>query len=282
MTLNIEDDFAYLAVVDAYRWWINHDFGFLIATKVIGADGARTGRTVGEYDFETMRRIARAYSVSRNIPSHDSEVEGEKVVKHLNGEQLRHLSKLGFEERAKGLVEFVKTNRAALRLAPDAVEPKRRALASALSKLTWFLNPEDWTIFDKYVSAAVLRRGGAGVDQMEKFYGDLSKGWPDTLRKVEQEVVGRGLDQWLASRIVDKYLFYHGVGMFEMSDDGKQRLVEKATLAEKLRRPAVVSMRQSLLASGKVLRASLGGKLDELAHAIAPILKETNWTKERE
>jgi hypothetical protein len=168
MTTSIEDDFAHLAVVDAYRWWINHDFGFLKATKMIGPDGNRTGRSVGEFDLQTMRRIARAYSVSRNIPSHDSVVEGEKVVDHLNGKELKDFSKLGFKERAAKPVKFVRANPAALKLAPGEEESKKRALASALSKLTWFLNPEDWTIFDKYVSAAVLRRGGAGVGQMER------------------------------------------------------------------------------------------------------------------
>ncbi|TXR49458.1 hypothetical protein [Phyllobacterium endophyticum] len=116
MTLSVDDDFAYLAVVDAYRWWINHDFGFLQATRMIGADGKRTGRIVGEYDLQTMRRIARAYSVSRNIPSHDSAIEAEKVVEHLNGVKLTDFSRLKFEERASKLVKFVKHNPAALRV----------------------------------------------------------------------------------------------------------------------------------------------------------------------
>lgn len=280
MTPNIKNDFACLAVVDAYRWWINYDFGFLIETKMIGLDGNRTGRKVGKYDLETMRRIARAYSVSRNIPSHESEVEGEKIVKHLNGGELRDISKSKFTKRAAQLVTFAKNNQAMLKLAPGQGEPKKRTVASALSKLTWFLNPEDWTIFDKYVSAAVLRRGGTGVPQMAKYYNELSEKWTDTLRAIELEVENAGFDPWLGSRIVDKYLFYHGVGMFSMASDGKQRLVEKATLAEKLQRPAVASIRRSLEASGQVLRAHLGNKLEDLATAIAPILKQTNWTKD--
>ncbi len=280
MTLSVEDDFAFLAVVDAYRWWINHDFGFLQATKMIAADGKRTGRAVGEYDLQTMRRIARAYSVSRNIPSHDSEVEGAKVVEHLNGDELKGFSGLKFNERATKLVKFVNENPVALKASSGEEKQKRRALASALSKLTWFLNPEDWTIFDKYVSAAVSRCGGAGVGLMEKFYEDLSKEWSGTLNGIEEELKHRGFDCWLASRIVDKYLFYHGVGMFETSADGKQRIAEKATLTEKLQRPAVESMRHSLKASAQVLRGHLGSKLEDLAIAVAPILKSANWTKD--
>lgn len=75
-----EDDFAFLAVVDAYCWWLNHDFGFLVATKMIDLDGNRTGGGVGKYDLDIMRRIERAYSVSRNIPAHDAEVRRATVA----------------------------------------------------------------------------------------------------------------------------------------------------------------------------------------------------------
>lgn len=248
---------------------------------MIDANGVRTGRTLGEFDLHTMRRIARAYSVSRNIPSHTSEVEGEKVVEHLNGDELKGFSALEFKQRATELVKFVKNNPTSLRLASGEQQPKKRSLASALSKLTWFLNPEDWTIFDKYVSAAVLRRDGAGVEQMKAFYDRLSNDWSSTLHGIETELKNRGFDHWLGSRIIDKYLFYHGVGMFETSTNGKLRVVEGATLPDKLQRPAVESMRQSLRASGQVLQSHMGSALEELAIAIAPILQSANWTRER-
>lgn len=67
--------------------------------------------------------------------------------------------------------------------------------------------------------------------------------------------------------------------MFGTSADGKKHFIQKATLTEKLQRPAVESMRQSLRASGQVLKGHLGNKLEDLAIAVAPILKSANWTK---
>jgi hypothetical protein len=68
--------------------------------------------------------------------------------------------------------------------------------------------------------------------------------------------------------------------MFETSADGTQRIIEKATLTEKLQRPAVETMRYSLHASGQVLQGHLGSKLEDLANAVAPILKGAKWTKD--
>ena len=54
---------------------------------------------------------------------------------------------------------------------------EERRLASAFTKLTWFLQPDDWTIFDRNVGAAVLRSADTGSAQMAAYYKQIAQNW---------------------------------------------------------------------------------------------------------
>jgi len=277
----IQDDFALLAVVDAYKWWINADFGFLQETGILNSSGKRSTLETGSLNEDIMRRIARAYSVSRNIPSHDADTQATVIVDALNGPDLRiHLCK-PLPCRAKALVDFTREDPVAL-LADEKGRIRKRELASALSKLTWFLRPEEWTIFDRFVGVAVLRKTRVGTEQMQSFYQKLAGTWDQTQAALCDAAEDHGFNPLLGYRIADKYLFCHGVGMFKTHADhiGKStvRLDAASTLAERLSHPSVHKIRISLLASEQVLSVHLGDKLKSLAKAVAPSLSQAGWT----
>ncbi len=83
------NDFAELAVIDAYRWWVGTHFGFLQATGILSADGREAAVSTGTMDRELLRRIAGAYSVSRNIPAHSLDQEGIKLATMMNSSEFR-------------------------------------------------------------------------------------------------------------------------------------------------------------------------------------------------
>ena len=269
----LQNDFAFLAVVDAYKWWINADFGFLQETGILNSEGNRSAAQVGKIDAKLMRRIAREYTVSRNIPAHSDDLEAATLVKALSNPALhRDLSK-PFKARAEALIKFVADN--PVSLAPNAKgEVKTRQLASALSKLTWFLSPEDWTIFDKFVGVAVLRKSTTSGKQMGSYYSTLAKNWNEVSSGLCQAAENHGLNPLLGYRIADKYLFCHGVGMF---DPATGKLDGASTLREKAKHPSVLSLRKSLSATEKVLSQHMGHRLRAISAEVAPILARSGW-----
>jgi hypothetical protein len=274
-----EDDFAHLAVIDAYKAWLNTDFGFLQLTGILDVNGKRTSKKIGEFNRDGMRLIARAYTVSRNIPSHSNDAEAEALVKNLKTEAFAEIVAMGLAERAAKLVAFAKTN-PVRKAAKDGVDGKPIQLASALSKLSWFLQPDDWTIFDKFVGAAVLKKNASGVSQMMAYYKAIASDWANAAPRLYDIAGKKGFNPLLGYRIVDKYLFLHGVGMWQPdaagSKSGAQFMIE-ATLDQRLENATVQVHRKSLLATEQVLPDAVGKKLRNLAAEVSDVVNGTSW-----
>lgn len=268
------DDFALLAVIDAYKWWIVSDYGFLQATGILDPKGNLTDARAGKIDHDAMQRITRAYGVARNIPKG----ERDRVLGWLDFSNFRDIAEQPFAERAASLAKFCSDNTVKV-----GNEDTGRTLASALSKLSWFMGPNDWTVFDKYVGAAVLRKQGAGCSQMQAFYSSITADWPPVSQAICAAAEGVKFNPLLGLRIIDKYLFCHGLGMYdevETSDGGyKQKFLPHADTNTKLTRPSVRRHRASLMATEQALNPYLGDRLHELAAAVRPILDSTNWTE---
>ncbi|WP_103729382.1 hypothetical protein [Novosphingobium sp. HII-3] len=276
-------EFAYIAVVDAYKWWINSDFGFLQATGVLAADGSETGVAVGTFDVTTMRRIARAYTVNRNIPAHAADAEGQRLAQALQAADVETWLCKPFAERAKCLADFVRSN--PVQLEADANgKVTERQLASALSKLTWFLRPRDWTIFDKFVGAAVLGRDQAGIAQMTAYYETLAPTWGKVSTQLVDEVDKAGLCPLLGYRVADKYLFAQGVGMYRSAlrknGEAYDKVDSSLTLAQRFQSGAVQTLLTASRATGQVLSLHMGDTLSSLAAAVSPILSASAWIKD--
>ena len=103
---SVIDDFAFLAVLDAYKWWITNDFGFLQLTRFLDENG-EIGRKMGRYEASVMRRIARAYMVSRNIPSHEEDKQAHHLAALLNSKGMQSILQLPFEQRAITFKDFI-------------------------------------------------------------------------------------------------------------------------------------------------------------------------------
>ena len=278
----MKDDFAHLAVLDAYRWWIASDFGFLQLTGVLDQDG-NDGLEIGRFDKDAMRRIARAYTVSRNIPSHQGDAQASTLAALLSGTELAPALRLPFAERAVALSDFVHANPGKV-AAKDNGQPADTKIASAITKLTWFLQPDDWTIFDKYVGVAVLRREGTGPVQMAAYYSRLADDWGKISAGLCDACAVHGFNTRLGYRIVDKYLFLHGIGMYVSGSrkNGEPRdvLDKKSQLADRVASASVAPIRESLRSFAKALPADLSAKLTQLGQDAASLLAAANWIKD--
>ncbi|WP_145978422.1 hypothetical protein [Tistrella mobilis] len=156
-------EMSLMAVIDAYRGWITADYVILRLTGVLSKNGDRSDNDIGCIDTDTLKYILKEYSISRNI-----KIEGDarcRLVDKLNSNCMRRILERKFTERAKFLCEFSDKNRI-----------ENRKINSAYSKLTWFLRPEDWTMFDKFVNSAVLRRNQSN---MKECYENISKFWDE-------------------------------------------------------------------------------------------------------
>lgn len=279
----MKDDFAELAVLDAYKWWIASDFGFLQLTGVLDKNG-NDGADLGQFDKEVMRRIARAYTVSRNIPSHENDAQAEALAVSLSGSELAPMLRLSFVDRARALTGFIRSNPVTLSQKGKGEEPTKKNIASAITKLTWFLQPEDWTIFDKYVGVAILRREGTGLKQMEAYYAHLADGWDLISSQLCKACADNGFNRRLGYRIVDKFLFLHGIAMYVpgQKKDGQPRTVlnKNSRLAERIESGSLTPIRQSLRSFGGALPIDLHEKLKRLGEDAALILADAHWIKD--
>jgi hypothetical protein len=279
----VNNDFARLAVLDAYKGWITTDFGFLQLTGVLDPAGVPIGAELGCFDAHTMRKIAKAYTVSRNIPSHEGDRQAVQLADFLCSHEVTQVLRLPFARRADGLAALAQRKPVILAENKNGKNVEKK-IASAFSKLTWFLRPDDWTIFDKYVGVAVLRKEGTGPKQMKEYYEGLGRNWTNTSTALVDAAIGHDMNGWLGLRIVDKYLFLHGIGMYRrtVGKDGspKDKLDPCSTISDRLSHPAVMSTRRSLMSFAQALPRDLREKLFALADAVAPALIASGWAKD--
>jgi len=270
-----EADLVLLAVVDAYKWWATSDFGFLQATGILDQNGTRSARKVGVYDVHLVRRIARAYSVSRNIPVDQGDIHARSVADILNSEAAG-LVTMPFEKRAELLAALVESR--PVRFPDRKGRDAKRDLASAYSKLTWFLRPEDWTIFDRYVGLAVCGSNGVGTRQMRLFYDRLTPNWADLSPRITAVTAMHGFDPLLGYRIIDKWLFLHGMrgaaAGLRADDPVDEHTAFGTVLAA---RSAFADICRSLRATEQVLHPLVGRRMLELAADLRPLLDRSPW-----
>ncbi|MPS68670.1 hypothetical protein ACLIMP_17460 [Novosphingobium aerophilum] len=200
-----------LAFVDAWRWWLTCDHAFW--------SEAQKRKCV---DVAFVRAVGQPYRVNRNIRvaklDHPTQIftkgkrEGQakqvrdptdphalafsKMINELNYEENASLS-----QRGKALAEALAENHSAIAGTP----------ASAASKVNWFLRPKGWTMFDRFVSIAVLGSHQSSVAGMAQFFDALDK--RDFAKKLAEvrQAIASPFPEILAERVIDKYLFLMGL-----------------------------------------------------------------------
>lgn len=267
-----KDDFALLAVIDAYKWWITTDFGFLKLTGAIDGDGRPTAPANASIDIARLRTIARAYSVSRNIPSDKQESQAQKIVEALAQKPSHDIFSIDVLARATALKILAEST--PVTVTYEDGRTSQRELASAFSKLSWFIQPQGWTLFDKYVGAAVTGSDRPGLQQMWDFYACLAPTWSAVSTDICRKAGDAGLNPLLGYRIIDKYLFCHGLGMYSEPTENRKtaQFVASSTFDMKSSRKAVEAHRSSLCWTLEALGAAEATRLDGLARSAAPTL----------
>ena len=185
----------YWATLAYARWWMAIDAPF------IGALKAQNGFTV-----PLLRRVAVRYNVNRGIlQADDGSDSGANGIVGL----IHDASRAG--NWPSSLLERAAT---CLRIAQEAQSHGHTATlqVSGISKFMWFLNPQGWTLFDRFASAGMnVPSYWSRKDQFVAFYERLDEaGFQDVVGRIEPIVVASCLPNLPTSRIVDSLLMARG------------------------------------------------------------------------
>lgn len=183
-------DLVFRAIVEHHRWWYADDG---VKRHMIVLNG-------GKIDPRVLRDIARAYSVSRGL---FEDCEGE-IARILNEAMASWPP--GFLRRAGTCIRIAK------RLNDDKLTRGRQI--SALTKLTWFMRPDGWTLYDDLAATGLgIHKYVDTVDRMKKYYRRLDEwGFPCRIPAMQTTINASETPELRAERILDKLLVFHGSG----------------------------------------------------------------------
>ena len=177
-------DGAHYPFALAYQWWLTCDAYFTNADLS------------SDLDERWLREIGKPYLVNRTIPI-GREAAFVSIIKS-SGQS----AEMDLEQRA-----------ARLSLALSRNFGGEKVPASAASKVSWFVWPQGWTMYDSYAAKALIGNPSAtGVARMEMFYAALAmRGWNDLLGEMRRALRPFAFDPRIAERTIDKFLFLHGI-----------------------------------------------------------------------
>lgn len=169
-----------IAVIEhLYQWWARDGLLYL-----------RLRLPDGQIDPAVLRRVARAYGVSRGILEGQEANVGKLILSNL-------------DHWPEGLVARAQVVR---RTAEEAEGNLTRGLLlSAFSKLVWFVKPQGWTLYDSYARAGLnAPRHG---DNFDSYYIRLQDIGFQTAMDLSRAVIARSAFPYLhPERVHDAYL----------------------------------------------------------------------------
>lgn len=193
---------VYWAAITYYRHWISSDGPWTLEVQ-------RATMTP-----KMLTRISIRYNIMRGVSSKDE--TGTKTDVH----QLILCALLN-KAAKKWPRNFLKRSDVCANLASQAQEKKclRNFQGSAVSKLMWFLKPNDWTMFDALAANGLgIRSNPSSRARMKDFYKTLDRKKFPTLWRSMQRNIDRGcLKGMPASRIIDNLLMSRGRGDVDKS-----------------------------------------------------------------
>lgn len=173
------------------------DYAFVLAYKAWLESDAHYWRSLGGkqevLEKWWLRKIGQVYLVNRTIPGGDEQPIIDAVTK--TGQD----NDMPLEERAARISGWLGAN--------------GQTAASAVSKISWFIWPAGWTMFDRLAARAVIGGyQGSSLAKFERFYAALAmRGWADVLASLRAILNSHGMQPLLAERTVDKYLMLTGM-----------------------------------------------------------------------
>lgn len=208
------------AVVEHYRWFPNFD--------AYALDRVR-GNIKGLMPPELAAVIATEYKVSRclnlgeNGKLHQSERSRDQTRRH------KKFAKILNRARTKWPITLKGRARRCSRLAQDIVSEGLSSdagyPASAATKLMWFVEPEDWTVFDNVASKALLRSPSKGnsIEKMERFYCELgNRCFVNDAKDIQANIEDSEFKFLHGTRVIDKFLLFVGA-----EDEGRNRSLDQ-------------------------------------------------------
>jgi hypothetical protein len=180
------------AFVLAYKCWLECDAHYHASLR----------GNASALDADWLRHIGRIYLFNRNVAEGAEAPLIDAVVHAGQGNDMN------IEERAARLSNSL----------------RRRGVtsASAASKLSWFIWPSGWTMYDRLAREAVIGvRTEPALEKFERFYVALAmRGWNDLLSQVRQCIREGHMETMLAERTIDKFLMLNSY-----SESAREQLV---------------------------------------------------------
>lgn len=184
----------YWATLSYTRFWFWHDGPLL---SVVCANGGRLTPSV-------LRRIAKEYKVNRGIPApaEDGIDRSAKGLCFLLNDAVQGWPE-NLADRAQECAKLVKAKDE--KLSEDH-------LASAITKLVWFLAPQGWTVFDRIAADGLrVRRSLPALPRMLAFYEKLEEsGFTNLEARLRATISQADLINLPAGRIIDSLLLSRG------------------------------------------------------------------------
>ncbi|NEJ02802.1 hypothetical protein [Rhizobium ruizarguesonis] len=241
-----------LATIRYWWWWASHDLAYL-----------RRIRQTGAIDAQLVRLIARDYGIARGIRKEKNDPDGE-----ITTERATRIAEAINRRHHDFSICEVMTDR--LKLCLDIVtelngshdESERLThndFVSGVTKLSWFIAPHRWTMFDRLAAEALGIKAGTARKKAAKFYERLTKAEFVGLAKEMNAALehnGLAAEHFHAERIVDQYLWLSASNLV-----GRSLIIDKVSAfldaigSEQSRR---------LLKMGKMIESGFEGRLQSL------------------
>lgn len=187
-----ESSSFYWSTIAYARWWLGTDASILAMIKENG----------GLLDLQAVSSISIPYNIARGLPKRNDDHRNSILLDVLNQRSSQWPEPL--LERAAHCAETVRTLR--------CVNCLRNDQASAVSKFMWFLNPDSWTMFDRYAADGMgTPPGASSTDRLMRFYQSLhDAGFDDLNRRIGIEVKSSNWRSIPPARIIDTFLMRRG------------------------------------------------------------------------
>lgn len=210
MKASIEDDLKSLPVLAAIRywwWWASHDLAYL----------RRIDRG-GGLDADLVRSISKEYGVARGIRREKDDLNGEinlrraqTIADEVNSRYADLANSEDVSTRFTVCLDIVDQLKSTSD-AEEAITP--HDFVSGISKLSWFVAPEGWTMFDRLAAQALGIKSGSARDKAKTFYEQLeSLKFVELTRRMNAALERDGIadEHFYAERIVDQYLWLSAI-----------------------------------------------------------------------
>ncbi len=170
-----------------------------------------------ELKAPVLRRIAKRYHVNRGIRRLENDQDdliGKKLAEILCSDAKKHKG-LSICKRWEATRELAKKCQDEMenQLRDNEQTPNGEVapIVSAVTKLTWFLAPDGWTMFDRFAREALGVRETGAENQAEAFYRQLcERRFCKHVADVKKVLVDRHFNGLFGERVIDKYLMLAG------------------------------------------------------------------------